>query len=234
MVLYGVRAYPEFGKVLVIPFHDPDGYYDDIHAIIQDTAADLGLRLRRRKVEEKLVLGKAQFHKSPTTRKYWKARVRLMAQQEKERKVQRLKPKDLSTRIPRLGGFAVTTTRDETDTEMIVDAEDPPMLPITPSELRYELPSQDPHIGFRVWDDDSRTKFSEDTGFVSEAFTIWRGHFPSPFSPDGQGKQALMLLTNLHLSMKGGASCFVSVSTSLLQVMVKASTMKRPRIAVGV
>jgi hypothetical protein len=234
MVLYGVRAYSEFGKVLKIPFHDADGYYEDIHAIIQDTAAELGLRLRRRKVEEKLVLGKAQFHKSPTTRKYWKARVRLMAQQEKERAAQKLKPKDSSTRVARLGGFAMTTTWDESDDEVIVDAEDLSTHLLSLTALRSDSHNKNPHIGLRVWDDDSRTKFSEETGFVSEAFTIWRGRFPSPFSPDGQGKQALMLLTNLHLSMKGGASCFVSVSTSLLQVMVKASTMKRPRIAVGV
>jgi len=41
-----------------------------------------------------------------------------------------------------------------------------------------------------------------------------------------------MILTNLHLSLSGGASTFVSVSTSLLQAIVKASTMKDPRIAI--
>ena len=41
-----------------------------------------------------------------------------------------------------------------------------------------------------------------------------------------------MILTNLHLSLSGGASTFVSVSTSLLQALVKASTMKNPRIAI--
>jgi hypothetical protein len=75
--------------------------------------------------------------------------------------------------------------------------------------------------------------FDEETGFVSQAFSIWKGEYPPPFSPDGQGRQALMILTNLHLSMSGGASAFVSVSTSLLQALVKASTMEDPRIAVG-
>ena len=70
--------------------------------------------------------------------------------------------------------------------------------------------------------------------FVSEAFArFWNGEYPPPFSPEGQGLQALKILTNLHLSLSGGASTFVSVSTSLLQALVKASKMKDPRIAVG-
>ena len=233
MVLYGARAYPAFGKVMALPFHDPDGYYDEIHAIIGATAADLSLVLRRRKVEEKLVSGKAQFAKSPRIRRYWKARVRLMKQQEKERAAQKSRPAASVTRKVRLGDFAVCTTWEEDEGEVFVDAEDT-FTPLgSPTELPSGLRDKNPHIGFRVWDENSRTKFSEDTGFVSKAFTIWRGEFPPPFSLDGQGKQALMLLTNLHLSMKGGTSAFVSVSTSLLQAMVKASTMKRPRLAVG-
>ncbi|KAF1942173.1 hypothetical protein EJ02DRAFT_490196, partial [Clathrospora elynae] len=78
------------------------------------------------------------------------------------------------------------------------------------------------HITFRVWDGNSRTKFSEDTGFVSEAHSIWRGPFLEPLSFEGQGQQALMLLANLYQSMCGGSSSsFVSLSKSLLQVMVR-------------
>jgi hypothetical protein len=119
------------------------------------------------------------------------------------------------------------------DQEYFTDVEDFTGLIPTSTEPRPSLSLTAPRLGFRVWDANSRTKFSEDAGFVSEAFSIWRNEYPPPFSPDGQGRQALIVLTNLHLSMRGGASTFVSVGTSLLQVMVKASTMENPRIAIG-
>ena len=51
-------------------------------------------------------------------------------------------------------------------------------------------------IAFRVWSAKSWTIFSKETGFISQAFENWRGEYPPPFSPEGQGQQAIMVLTN--------------------------------------
>jgi hypothetical protein len=233
--LYGGRAYPEYAKAMAVPFDDPYGVYNDIHLIIEETACDLRLELSRRNREVKFISGLAQYAKCSKTRRYWKSLVRRAAQQEKERarRVLNSSANIPPVQEPSMGGRAILTTSTFDDQEYLTDAEDYPTSILTSTEPRPNLPLAAPRLGFRVWDANSRTKFTEELGSVSEAFSIWRNEFPPPFSPDGQGRQALMLLTNMHLSMSGGASTFVSVSTSLLQVMVKASTMTDPRIAVG-
>ncbi|KAI4653482.1 hypothetical protein J4E93_001248 [Alternaria ventricosa] len=232
LILYGGRAYPEFDRVMKVPFHDPEHKYDEIHAIIEDTACESGIDLSRRTHEVRIESGLARTAKSPKTRKHYKSLVRRALKREKERAraLRTPAPEDLPLQALQLGGMTLAEQDDE-GTWSDVDGYHTP--PITPTQSRPRAPPGRNTIGFRVWDANSRTMFDDETGFVSQAFSIWRGEFPPPFSPDGQGQQALMLLTNLHLSMSGGASAFVSVSTSLLQALVKASTMFEPRIAVS-
>ncbi|CAN9334892.1 unnamed protein product [Alternaria alternata] len=185
LVLYGPRAYPEFGRVMAVPFHDPMQKYGEIRAIVEEKAAEYAPNVQ-----------------------------------------------GSSAQVPPLGGVALAADVKYEDEENWSDVEDLNTSPVTFTQPSPgSLPTTN-SIGFRVWDANSRTMFDEETGFVSQAFSIWKGEYPPPFSPDGQGRQALMILTNLHLSMSGGASAFVSVSTSLLQALVKASTMEDPRIAV--
>ncbi|USP82623.1 hypothetical protein yc1106_09897 [Curvularia clavata] len=231
ILLYGGRAYPEFARVMAVPFHDPEGIYKDIYQIIDEAAADIGLELPRREIEEMFVSGMARYAKSPKTRRTYKSLVRRAAEREKARFapmnqcVQLTSPRPpLSIPKELLGHKALVLRAEEEVDECWIDAEDL-SSPISP-ELTKRT------IAFRVWDSESRTDFSEETGFTSQAFTIWRGEYPPPFSPEGQGQQALKVLTNLHLCLKGGASTFVSLSTSLLQALVKASAMDNPSIAV--
>jgi hypothetical protein len=55
---------------MAVPFADPKGRYNEIHAIIEDTANDLGLELLRRKEEVKFTSRLAQYAKFPATRRY--------------------------------------------------------------------------------------------------------------------------------------------------------------------
>jgi hypothetical protein len=95
--------------------------------------------------------------------------------EEKEQTTQQIRSKTYFTRVPPRGGIVMTNTWDESDDEMLVDVEDLSTPLFLPTEPRTDQHNSNSYIGFRVWDDDSRTKFSEETGFVSEAFTIWRG-----------------------------------------------------------
>ncbi|KAH8726812.1 hypothetical protein GQ44DRAFT_612716 [Phaeosphaeriaceae sp. PMI808] len=89
-----------------------------------------------------------------------------------------------------------------------------------------------PKLGFRVWSPHtSKTTFTEEDGFKSQMFTLWKGKLPPPFQLEGQGKQAIDILLNIHFCMSGGASAWISVSTSLLQALVKACSMEQPRLA---
>ncbi|KAL6151255.1 hypothetical protein ACJBU6_10243 [Exserohilum turcicum] len=241
ILLYGGRAFPEFARVMSVPFDDPEGRYDEIRGIIEDTAAEPGINLPRRETEVHFTSGTARYAKSPRTRRTYRALVRKATQQEKEKariarmsQLVELPACRQPASIPyRLGRIDISMHPDQMDKETWSDVEDSPssspLAPITPGT---RTPPAVRNIAFRVWDANSRTAFTEESGFVSQAFTIWRNEYPPPFSPDGQGRQALMIFTNLHLSLTGGASTFVSLSTSLLQVLVKASTMHDPRIAV--
>jgi hypothetical protein len=235
LILYGGLAYPEFDRVMKVPFHDPEQKYNGIHAIIKETATEFGIDLSRRRVEVKHKSGLAKVAKSPRTRKYYKSLVRRAAKREKDKAYALEIPasQELPLRVLPHGGITLATDPRREDDESWSDIDDWHTSPVTPTETSPRVSPGTQPIAFRVWDANSRTKFDDETGFVSQAFSIWRGEFPPPFSPDGQGRQALMLLTNLHLSMSGGASAFVSLSTSLLQALVKASTMDKPRIAVG-
>jgi hypothetical protein len=105
LVLYGVRAYPEYGRAMTIPFADPKGRYAEIRSIIDDTASDVGVGLLRRKKELHLTSGLAQYAKSPATRRDWKSLVRRATREEKERATQEMH----FTPVPPRGRMAITT-----------------------------------------------------------------------------------------------------------------------------
>ncbi|KAH7402472.1 hypothetical protein BKA66DRAFT_1447, partial [Pyrenochaeta sp. MPI-SDFR-AT-0127] len=239
--LYGGRAFPMYNDVFLIPFEDPNGRYSDLRNFIEGTARDLNVELHRLEEEQTSPAGKAAKAKSRLTRKYYRALVKNAYQRQKSQATKTLvKQRPPLRSQPRenqyLGGISLRV-RDSWDEELLTDVEDysmPAVSSVGPSLRPFLLrPYSTPCIAFRCWDQNSRTVFTEDGGFVSEAHTLWRGHYLKPFIFEGEGKQALLFLANLHLCMQGGSSSsFVSISTSLLQVLVKASTMVEPRIAV--
>jgi len=238
LILYGGRAYPEFDRVMRVPFYDPEHKYDEIHAIIEDTALESGIDLSRRRNEVSYTPGLARTAKSPKTRKHYKSLVRRALKREKERAraIRTPAPEDLPLQALQLGGMTLIEQDNE---ETWSDIEGYHTPPITPTQPTPRTPHGKNTIGFRVWDANSRTKFDVQNGFVSEkfaseAFSSWPEELLAPFSPDDeQGLRNTLLLAHSHLSMRGGASSYVSVSTSLLQALVKAASMQEPRIAVS-
>ncbi|KAF2467152.1 uncharacterized protein BDR25DRAFT_195517, partial [Lindgomyces ingoldianus] len=85
------------------------------------------------------------------------------------------------------------------------------------------------HLAFRVWQSKSRTKFV-DGSFISELLSYWNGPLPHPIAMGSH--ESFKILAIAHLSLTGNASCWVSVSTSLLQILNYASVMEDPQLAV--
>jgi len=239
IILFGREALPEFDEVLKVPFSDPDNWFREIHEGIRDTAAEIGVEMARREFEENHELGRARFAKSPKIRRYYKHLVRSARKRKEERSRAAQAPpvEDLPFRSLRLGGTQLIEQDVEESWSDIDD--DGHATPVTPTPRSPRAPPGTQHIGFRVWDANSRTKFDVENGFVSEkfaseTFSSWPEELLAPFSPDDeQGLRKTLLLAHSHLSLRGGASCYVSVSTSLLQALVKAANMQDPRIAVG-
>lgn len=204
VLLFGGRAFPEYARVMAIPFHDPQGRYNAIRGIIEETAIDLGVSLQRREIEIAFNSGAARWAKSPRTRRLYRSLVRRAAQKEKEKgRISRLtQPVVLSSDQQAismseclLGNVALSTDNQE---EKWSDVENLSPRAASVKKLRSLIEPIKRNIAFRVWDKNSRTTFSEEDGFVSQAFSIWRGEHPPPFTPDGEGRAALKLLTNLR------------------------------------
>ncbi|KAF2867826.1 hypothetical protein BDV95DRAFT_610265 [Massariosphaeria phaeospora] len=215
MRLYGPICFPEFGRV----FHstslkDPSGRYAGERQIIEDEAEKLALALPKRTIESVSPSGRAAWSRSESTRKNYASLVRKFHEKD-----------DASQRQPmadhqsiQLGGYAIATDSSPDEWETFVDVDEPALVV--------------PNLAFRVWDKGCITKYTEERGFISHLHSLWKGPLIQPLSLEGEGEAALMLLANSHLSMKAGnGSAFVSVATSLLQVMTKALAMEDPRIA---
>ncbi|KAF2823324.1 hypothetical protein CC86DRAFT_384695 [Ophiobolus disseminans] len=232
--LHGPQAFLVYREVLSVPFDDPDHVYDDVRGNIEATAQLLNIELHKLASEVSSPSGSARKAKSARTRKLYKSLVRRTARQEKAKANQLPMIEKAELRIQNFGGVAIDMDAESDMVETFSDSEEVSSLVVEPAEPSPPLTETEPQLGFRVWDDRSRAKYTEEIGFLSEAFSIWRGPSPPPFSPaSAEGRQAISLLSNLHLSMNsGGASTWVSVSTSLLQALVKACSMERPRIAI--
>jgi hypothetical protein len=230
--LHGPKAFVVYKAVFSIPFNDPRGEYAPIREVIENAARRFGIRLHRLQEEHVFISGEARKAKSPKTRRLYRQLVRRASQEMRVGAMYTPTPAPAPTptripiSIPLLGNVALTTDADFEQSEHLVDVEEQ----LNPRKM--STGSCQPTLAFRVWDSNSRANHSLQNGFVSEAFQMWKGSFPDPFQPDGAGKQALTILMNIHLSMKGGSSAFVSTTTSLLQALTKASSMSRPHIAV--
>ena len=169
-----------------VPFEDPERVYDDVRRIIEATASSLDINLSRLKQEATSPTGGAQKAKSTYTR--FQSLVLRASQEERARAVQTQTVATSSVQTQLLGGVALSTDVTFDMSEICVDAEllsSPEMQPTGPGSP----PSHNkPNLGFRVWDSDSRTRYTE-MGFVSKAYALWRREPIPPFdlnTKDGQ------------------------------------------------
>ncbi|KAF2703922.1 hypothetical protein K504DRAFT_334576, partial [Pleomassaria siparia CBS 279.74] len=85
------------------------------------------------------------------------------------------------------------------------------------------------HLAFRVWDAESRTVFNEQRGFVADLFAHRRAPVAQPLSQDNP---MFDVLANAHLSHVGNTNAFVSVVSSLLQLLTYAGRKTDARVAI--
>lgn len=214
MRYYGGDKFPIFSEVNSVLVDDPEGHYQDWRNVIEAAARGLGIALHRIQEEETSTSGRSTHARDKST--YKKCRTPIRKAEIREERKRHVPQSGLSTH-----GASFSTK---------------------PEFMKYSpICSRDvPALGYRVWDSESKTIFDK-RGFVSQMFSQWTGPCVEPFS-EGHGQQALLLLTHSHMSPRGPASkgpasnsaalAFVSLTTSLLQALVMASKMKRPRIAV--
>lgn len=217
-----------------MPFHDPDGVYDDVRSAIETTAKELDIEIVRLQEEVFYRTGHAATAKSPETRKHYRA---LVQKATLENKLRAMQPPVVQLPVQRLGGTTISTTSWD-ELEVLTDSEC----------NQAKSSTRRPRLVFRVWDDEANfTTF--DGGFMAGAFKGWPRPYPPPIPPNDP-YQAFKLLARLHLSTVGDTPCFVATSSvsyprstrqirhlltvfkSLLQVLVIASTLNRPRLAV--
>ncbi|OAL56880.1 hypothetical protein IQ07DRAFT_21612 [Pyrenochaeta sp. DS3sAY3a] len=250
---FGKEALPVYGDVFSTPFKDPHGRYAQIRQVIELTAENLGIELEKLSKEELSPSGKAKTSKSPKIKKAYKSLVTRAGQDnEDDRGNAKESSAHVQALVPtRLGGFALTVNASVDDSEHWSDVEDE-SRPTAQSDTTVSnsspagvnstftvvnntpsLQSDPPQLAFRVWDENSRAKFDPKSGFTSEAHALWNGPLLPPFSFEEEGLRATMLMLNQHLSMESETpSYFISVSTSLLASLSKASGMTNPFIAI--
>jgi hypothetical protein len=190
-----------------VPFDDPENKHELLRNIIDANAEHLGIKLERLTEEARSPSGGAAKAKSRSTRKIYKSLVRKASQEAKAKAIQMPAVEKPPIQIQSLGGVTLSTGADFDTSELLADMEDDTSLSV-PSTPPSTFPSYaDSRLAFRVWDLHSRCNFTEEHGFVSEAHGLWRGSYLPPFDPETeQGRKAIAFLTNLHLSMSGGAS----------------------------
>ena len=199
----------------------------------------LGIDLERRQTESVYSSGSAKTAKSDYVRNRF---VRLV---ETARFIQgdsfdnpKATLKTLSRKL--LGGVAISVNEEK---EEIVDlSEDEGFViirePETPSSKSSSRPGphQPSYLAFRVWDNKrytfkpsnlkssanspiSYTPFSEN-GFISGQHFFWNSPLLKPYNLETvDGRNAYLLAANCHLHKQGGTSPFISVASSLVQVL---------------
>ncbi|KAH7127027.1 hypothetical protein B0J11DRAFT_579445 [Dendryphion nanum] len=215
--LYG-SAIPEFDRVFKkTSFEDPEGNFSAIRHIIMAQASEMNLELISRKKDMEFTSEKAAYAKSDRTRAAYKSKVRRASQTNVSEQASSNSSSSSSLPLLNLGGRPLTINLSLSDS--IVDSEN-------------QSPTTNHHLAFRVWDANSKTKYTE-TGFISGLLSAWNGPLPEPISPTDPSN-AFMILSNSHLSVLGNdtGSCFVSTTTSLIQALTYASSMNDPRIAI--
>jgi hypothetical protein len=181
--LYGPDAFPVYKAVFSIPFDDPQDVYGWVRDVIEATAEKLGIEVHRLEQEVTSPAGRARRAKSVITRRLYKRLVRRASQERLAITHPKAVAQNPSPEVQILGQMALRTNVRLDAEEYLTDAEDF-FKPITPPTKPSPPASTDaPKLGFRVWDAQSKTTFSPDHGFVSEAFRIWKGPYPQPSAP---------------------------------------------------
>ncbi|KAF2192254.1 hypothetical protein K469DRAFT_653583 [Zopfia rhizophila CBS 207.26] len=245
--LYGAKAFPEFKKVFVsTPFDDPDGVYNALRLKIGSEAQMLGIEIWRRRTDAAITWGRAAKARSENTRRYYKSLVRRASQSAKQ-----AQPREITIKPdhnPNADVLAVHISRQplveikrNTITIAATDTLSPPLRVQGASTISTYVegsghwsPQSSPHswhLAFRVWDDNSGTRFDE-RGFVAALFARRRrnGGISRPIPIDDE-YGICKVLANDHLSFQGSCSAFVSVAASVIQILKYASSMNSPKIA---
>ncbi|PSN70181.1 hypothetical protein BS50DRAFT_307668 [Corynespora cassiicola Philippines] len=233
-------AAPQYIQVFEVSFNDPHAFAE-YHTRIQNTARLVNVPAIRLNAERQWSrpAGAAAFARSDLIRQRWKA----LKKASNERNnlyipMARIASKcslqavdiEVSESVSDADSSLTSLKYLETDTTTSLKYLET-NTNTTPSFVQLPTPMTQRSLLFRTWDDDSRAKFVE-CGFVSEVRANWNGPFVQPFSPnDPQGRNALLLSANAHLSTFGGPSPWVTTCISLLQVVVKALPKTEPRIA---
>ncbi|KAF1974429.1 hypothetical protein BU23DRAFT_638071 [Bimuria novae-zelandiae CBS 107.79] len=235
----GPEAFPFYGAVFACPLEDLNEEYAAIRAVIEKAVDSLGIELERRSTEPALSSGRAKNARSEYTRRRFKNLIR-KAQYEHDALSADAPQINSARSTIRLGGFAISAPQGLDELEIDVDEDARAVQTEEPNTVQTGSPSPSPsqphqltHLAFRVWDHNSYTLFNEETGFISQMHSIWRGPLLPPPNPEtDDGRNCHQLLANLHLNKQGDASAYVSVATSLIQVLNYAKKMTDPQIAV--
>ncbi|XPS94304.1 hypothetical protein M3J09_003625 [Ascochyta lentis] len=228
MCLYGPESFLPFSRVLSVPFSIPQDYYADIISEIEQQANDLRLNVQRRSVEVGFVCGKARKSSSPSVLQNYQSMVEKTKQEARDEAANSVIAREIAATAQLLGLMPRAVKLPfEDHVELFTDVESPKLM--TTSVETLNPISNKPHLTFRVWDADNRTKFMNG-GFVAQAFVDWPRPFPAPIvldDPSGAGK----ILTALHLSKHGDTPVYISTASSLLQALSYAKSMRQPKIA---
>lgn len=232
--LYGGEAYPEYTRVMNVPFSDPKGEYHEMIQAIQETAASLDLQLKLRAEETIFDSGWAKFAKSPRTRRKYKSLVQRAAIKSQE---PGHGPHDgkLDLHSFKLGAIRMILNEVSEDEEHICDADGSPISNIDyrslsnfdkPSVAFQPLTSRKPCLAFRVWDESNQYSALFNGGFVARAFADETGPLPAPMPQEypywkyivvRHSVSANITLAyypkNLHLSKTGDMPMFISTAT---------------------
>jgi hypothetical protein len=131
----------------------PQEKYAAVLKAIESAGRKIGIRVQRLQDEHVFPSGEARTARSPKTRRLYRSLVRRASQ---HRRIGETEP---PVKIPALG-IAMTTDAKFEESEHITDAEGPGIC--APEEMSTKQPT----LAFRVWDADSRAKFSLQDGFT--------------------------------------------------------------------
>ncbi|KAF2107751.1 hypothetical protein BDV96DRAFT_294195 [Lophiotrema nucula] len=184
--------------VYKVEFHDPEGLFDELHLIIEQHASKVGVEVQLKKVEDvpSSKRSQADIHISVSS----------------ETSLSGLDDPWASSNnhtIP-IGSPDTSDTAPR--------AKKSPLILKPLAWMEYEQP----HLAFRVWDGNSWTAFKKGH-LTSKLFSDRNAGVTQPLAPDDPSG-LFEPLCLAHMSFKGGASPFVSVVTSLVQLLKYAGT----------
>jgi hypothetical protein len=213
--------------------------------MIEAAAAELNIELHRLSKEIVLPSGRAKYARSLMIRKTYRSLVKRAKTMHAHNTAKKRHP----TRAKHFGGFAKSVDAQLEDIEIVVDKETIDTSPVYKYPQNPSQPSSHmPALAFRVWHEDSGTKFSKEKGFVAGAVGAWNGAMPNFRLDDPEERKMILMTCNSHFGNgKIHSYCKslllyyhgyeliqypgISVFTSLLEALVKAASMKHPRIA---